>query len=353
MAGLIGCARQMAPPGGPEDTRAPEVLAVSPDSQRTAVPTDASIVIELSEKIDNKTLERALWVTPQGLEKPGIDISGTRVTIRPRRPFPDSTTVGVLLTTALKDRTRARRQNAMQAPVRWVFSTGDSLWPGVVEGTVEVKGRESQTGQILVALFSGAADTVPDINTTDPQAITQMLPSGAYRLDGLPADGARRWLVALVDRNENRVLDTTGEFMSALPETVILTSDHPTRTLPLALVDPEAPGSIRGILARAEGDSTPVWVEAFAADADSFATPRARVEIKGAGPFTLRQLPPGVYRLDAFCDLNRNRRRDQGEPATQHEHITLGPAEEHDVGEWAVPSCGPAPAPGPVDPESP
>ena len=132
------------------------MVAVSPESLAVSVPVDAGLTIDFTETVDDKSIERGLWVTPGGAAKPRIKVSGERTSITFSAPLPESTTVGVLLSTVVKDRQREGRQNSMARPYRWIFSTGPAPGPGRIHGAVErveaetARGREP--GQRLGAL---------------------------------------------------------------------------------------------------------------------------------------------------------------------------------------------------------
>ncbi len=338
------CARPMPPPGGPADTTAPMVVAVSPESLAVDVPVDAPLVVTFSEKVEQSTLERALWITPGGAVKPDISVSGPEATIRLGAPLPDSVTVGVLLTTVITDRRRGSAANPLREPYRWIFATGDSLWPGTVSGTVTQVGRTGTggpgRGQVLVGLYPGDADTLPDPSSTTPVAVTEARSDGGYTLAGLPADGRRRWLIAMLDRNGNREISGPGEFASVQPESLVLTGAAPRDTVELRLVDPEAPGSLSGAFTRAEGDSVALWVAFFEAGTDTTGRPRTQVRAQPDGNFKAQNLPPGDYSLAAFCDLNRNGRRDPEEPWTLYTGtIEVEPGGERALEPLNAPDC--------------
>ena len=339
----------MPPPGGPPDVTAPRILAVSPESLAVGVPIGAAITVIFSEPIDRTTIERALWVAPGGAVKPKFSFSGEELTVRLGAPLPDSVTVGVLLTTLVQDRKRDATQNAVAEPYRWIFSTGDTLWKGRVTGKVErgsgaPPGGGANRGIVLVGLYPGDADTVPDPSETEPAAITQMRANGEFTLDGLPTDGRRRWLLAMFDRDGNRAFNDRGDFVSATGEPIVLTPDSSATDVFLRLVDPNSPAEAGGTLARADGDSASLWVALYEAAAESLTTPKAKVQVARAGAFTLRGVPAGAYRLVAFCDENRNSRRDPEEPWIIYEGtVELAPAEKRELGTLDAPRCRPAP----------
>ena len=148
--GLWSCAEVGPPPGGPADKTPPGVVTVTPDSAAVNVPTNAPIRIAFTEKVDEKSIERALWVTPGGASKPRIDFKGDAVEIKLGRAFPESTTMNVLITTLLRDRRAESRENHIAKPIHWVFSTGGSIWPGRVRGTLEKVGVQTGQGVVLV-----------------------------------------------------------------------------------------------------------------------------------------------------------------------------------------------------------
>ena len=109
----------------------------------------------------------------------------------------------------------------------------------------------------------------------------------------------------------------------------------------LRLVDPEAPGDVQGTLSRAEGDSASIWLELYQSDADSLAQPVRRAEAGRDGAFSLRQVPPGSYRLVAFCDNNADKKRDEEEDAVSFGLVEITPGDTRELGEWTGPRCVP------------
>jgi hypothetical protein len=320
---------------------------VSPESLAVGVDPDAPLVVRFSEKIDTQSLERALWVTPGGAAKPRFSGS-TEVEIRFAHPFPESSTVGVLITTALRDKPLAGSQNFLEEPYRWVFSTGPDLWPGRIHGIVkqteETKRTESRTsspGQVLVALFAAETDSLPAFGRLSPLAITEVNEAGRYDLMGLPVDGQRYWLVSMLDRNGNREISGTGEFYSARPDSIRLTAAAPQLEIPVRLVNPSAPGEVRGRLTRAPGDSLAVWVQLYGADTDSLGSPRYQGRATAGGDYAIGGVAPGAYRVLAYCDVDGNGRAEAGEILVPLGTVTVRPGEPVEMPEQEGPSCGP------------
>jgi hypothetical protein len=304
---------------------------------------DAPLVIRFSEKVDDSSLERALWVTPGGAVKPKVSVSGEEITIRTGKSLPESTTIGVLLTTAVRDRKRETEQNPLRRPVRWVFSTGDRIWPGVIRGLLDRAGTdpgERTPGTVFVAVYPASLDSLPDLSLEPPLALTQPDSAGRFELTGLPARSERLRIVPLYDRDGNRAISGQGEFVSAESETLILSPDRPEAEVSLRLVDPEAPGSVTGILERAEGDTLPVWLELYTpGPPDTAAAAVKRGQPRPDGGFSLAGVAPGTYRVTAFCDGNANGKKDPGEPVTELGSVTIRPGTEFTMDSRAIPAC--------------
>jgi len=340
MAALLlfaaGCARPGAPSGGPEDTIRPAVLATLPESLGVGVPTDAAIVLELSESVSRDVLDRALWIHPQTTPRK-ISVSGTRAELLFREDWPESTTITVLISTQLED----KRRNSMAEPYQWSFTTGDSIAPGVVRGSVE-KITVGKRGQALVAVYPVLGDTLPDPMVEVPDGLTQVRSDGSYRIPGLVPDGRLRMVYAMADANANREILGPGEYFTAQPESLLLTPENPTAEISLRLVDPAAPGNINGTLLRETGDSTAVGVELFPAEDDSLRLATVRAAAAADGGFSLLNAPPGGYRIAVYCDGNGNGFRDPREPLlVVLDQVVVLPGVDVDVGELPGPRCLP------------
>lgn len=124
--GLSGCARVIAPEGGPKDLVAPVLLRAVPDSGTTRVGRSEPMVLEFSEWVDPATVRSAVSLMPAPARAPEILVDGPRVTIRLREPL-DSATTGVLrLGAGIAD----FRGAAIASPREIPFSTGDAVDSG-------------------------------------------------------------------------------------------------------------------------------------------------------------------------------------------------------------------------------
>jgi hypothetical protein len=313
------------------------VVSVEPANLATGVGTTTPLTITFSEGVGEDRINDAIWVRPHNVIR-DVSMDGAIATIRFRNPFPDSATVGVVLTTVVRD----GRGNAMIQPHHWIFSTGDSTASGRIHGTLDHVGTGPSRGQALVALYPTAGDTLPDPNVEDPFAVTQAGTDGAFDVPGLEPDGRVYLLFALLDRNEDRIVSGPGEFYSAAPESVRVTPEASTREVDLELIDPQAPGIVQGKLQRAAGDSSAVVVELMDATGDSLAAPVAVGAVRPDGGFSLPRIPPGVYRLLAACDTNANGRRDREEAwLVLRSEVQVPAGRTLETGELPGPQCPP------------
>jgi hypothetical protein len=158
-----GCARKLAPSGGPPDVEAPALLAITPDSGATGVDPAAPIRLSFSEPMDRLSVQTNLLVAP-GVRSGIFSWDGGRsVTFRPERPLAPDRAHVVLLGAAVRD----ARGNALERPVVAHFTTGPAFAPGVIEGRVE--GRGVQPDGVFVWAYR--EERAPDSTALDMDAL--------------------------------------------------------------------------------------------------------------------------------------------------------------------------------------
>jgi hypothetical protein len=126
--GLSGCARVIAPEGGPKDLVAPVLQKVAPDSGATNVGRSDPMVLEFSEWVDPATVRAAVSLMPAPARAPEILVDGPRVTIRLREPLDSATTSVLRLGAGIADFRGAALVEAREIP----FSTGAALDSGTL-----------------------------------------------------------------------------------------------------------------------------------------------------------------------------------------------------------------------------
>lgn len=193
------CARQGAPPGGPEDRRPPVVVATEPEpfavlEEPFRGPVRFHFDERVSERVSGGSLNEAVLVSPRtgevrvshGRQGISVDVSGG---FRP----------GLVYRVTLLPVVRDLFNNQMRDPVDLVFSTGGELVPSAVAGMV----WDRSTGEPMEALDVVALQPSEEGDTLAYPARTDT--GGVYVFRYLPP--GRYNVLAFEDRNRNGLVD--------------------------------------------------------------------------------------------------------------------------------------------------
>ncbi len=129
---LVSCAKDIAPPGGPPDTKPPTILATSPVEGDTLIPVDANIRIMFSERIQAKAAAGALFISPPLKAEPRVKVKGAMLIIDPAINFEPDKTYVVTIGASLTDQVG----NRMTSSTAFAFSTGRQIDSATVKGIV-------------------------------------------------------------------------------------------------------------------------------------------------------------------------------------------------------------------------
>jgi hypothetical protein len=194
--GLVGaCARQGAPPGGPQDRRPPVVIATEPDTFAVLTkPFDGPVVFRFDERISERpstgTLDDAVLVSPHTGD---VRVSHGRTTIEVKLDggFEPGKVYRVTLLPVVKD----LFNNTMMDPVDLVFSTGAEIVPSAIAG--EAWDRITGRGMEGAVVTATSEDSTVYLARTDSGGIYAF----RYLVPG------RYLLTAFEDRNRNDEAD--------------------------------------------------------------------------------------------------------------------------------------------------
>lgn len=128
LALLGGCARVIAPAGGPEDKTPPVLLSSTPDSGAVGVSRSGVIELRYSEWINPTTIKSALSIMPAPSRAPEIEVDGPEVRLRLREPLDSASTVILRLGAGVADFRGAAITGTREIP----FSTGPALDSGTL-----------------------------------------------------------------------------------------------------------------------------------------------------------------------------------------------------------------------------
>ncbi|MCK5127363.1 MAG: Ig-like domain-containing protein [candidate division Zixibacteria bacterium] len=215
---LLSCAKSIAPPGGLIDRTPPDVLETIPITGSVNVPLDAIIEIILSEKIDSRSVERGIFITPQLNPEPKIKASGSKIIIEPKAPLKDNRTYVITLGTDIKDAHGVK----LPQSINIAFSTGPTLDTGIITGVVFKDNKPAR--DISIALFESLpenTDTFP-VDSLIPEYITQSGNDGRFEFNYIPPQNY--YIVAFEDKNKNRRINTDREMIGIPSRTIVMDS---------------------------------------------------------------------------------------------------------------------------------
>jgi len=200
---LLGCAKSIAPPGGPIDRTPPKIVSSVPPSGTTNLPLDSRVVIQFSEAIEPRNPEQSVFISPQTDPAPKLSVKGDRLEIGfPGGLEPDKTYI-VTVGADLKD---AHAVGLAQS-VSLAFATGAIIDSGSIAGTVYEQGKPK--AGVSLALFEKAPDESAPIDSLIPDYLTQSGTDGTFAFRYLPM---RPYvLIAFDDQRKNRRINPARE----------------------------------------------------------------------------------------------------------------------------------------------
>jgi predicted small lipoprotein YifL len=315
--GLAGCARKGPPSGGPPDITPPTMVASVPDTFAAGVAQNATLSITFSEGMEPRSTGEAISLAPP------VEIK--------QRKWSGRTVTLVLADTLARDRSytvivaptaRDQHGNNLAGGAAFVFTTGARMPAGRIAGTLETLGFPAE-GTYLWC-YDAARGRGPDSTARDFDALGLTRSDGRFRVVGLPVPGRYRlWVFA--DLNGNRSFEPPVDVLVPVDSTFTLTTEAPEVTdLRLKVVNPRATGRVRGTVTDTlhitQGD---LLVSAVPANDTTQVT---IVQVGAHGAYELG-LIPDYWRIQAFRDLDRNRKLDPTrEPSSAPIQVTVTPA---------------------------
>jgi hypothetical protein len=218
---LSSCARQGFPPGGPEDRTPPKILELTPKSDSTRVPLTASLKFVFSEKVDRRSFEQAIFISPNpasGEKKLRFRWRGEKVEVT----FPDSLRADRTYVVT-SERTCATCATIAWARFRWRSAPVTASTPARFYGQIY---HEKPAGVLILAYL---LETGREPNPAREQAeyLTQAGGQGDFDLSYL-SDGRYR-IFALEDRDANRLYNRGEEPIGVSTRDVVLKPEQRRR----------------------------------------------------------------------------------------------------------------------------
>ena len=188
-AAVIGCAKDVAPQGGPADLTPPEILESVPVSGAINVGVSDAIEVEFTERINAKTVGNALFISPPLREEPRLRVKGSRLRIIPSVPLDSGKTYVVTLGASVADLNGNKLKNSLTL----AFSTGDQIDSGSIHGRIFDKLKPAANFRIFAYaqkpwLTDSLFAIVPDYITesgVDGEFTFQFVKEGEYLVIGV------------------------------------------------------------------------------------------------------------------------------------------------------------------------
>jgi hypothetical protein len=315
-ASAASCARRALPSGGPLDVEPPYVIGSSPDSGAARVARNARLSVTFSENMEPRSTSESVALAPN-VEIRQRRWSGATMTV----VLAESLKASHVYTMFLGSGARDAHGNNMTSGKAIVFTTGDSFPVGAIQGTIEAHGFPAP-GTYLWC-YDATTGHVPDSTARDFDAVGLADKLGNFRVAGLAVPGRYR-LWAFADLNSNRSYEPSTDVLAPADTVFELTPAHPqVADVKITLVNPRAPGRVRGSVIDSLADSVGVLrVLVYPADDSVHAL---EYGVDSDNQFDIK-LVAGKYRLRAYRDLDRNHfLAPEREPASDPYPMTIPP----------------------------
>ena len=274
MALTGACARQGAPPGGPEDRRPPVVIRTEPDTFATVEDFRGPVRFHFDERISERvdgSMDDIVVISPVTGE---VRVSQSRrsLTVELEGGFQPGLVYRITLLPAVRD----LFNNQLRDPFELVFSTGGEFAPSVIAGLVwdRITGEGVEPAEVRAI----ADDSTMHVAMTDTGGVYafRYLPPGRYRV------------TAFQDRNRDGIIDP-GETQGTRGALLNNPTDSMLALLIPVLAQDTTPARITGTELL---DSVTVLVEF-----DDYLDPAVALDNVGAGLSLDFGAAPGVRSL--------------------------------------------------------
>lgn len=237
------CAHPVAPSGGPEDKKGPELLGYYPASGTLNSPLIPELGFKFSEWINPAGVGKVMVSPPLATELE-VEISGSWLKVHPKTPLDSSTTYTFSLSNLLQD----FHGNGLEKPFSLSLSTGSVIDSLIYQGRVLASdsSRGTLLGSTMVGLYPmgeerqklGYLKKIPDslrvsVRPSLELARYQVSPNreGFFEFQGLKSGHYR--LFAFQDANGNGRYDRSEPYSFA-EQDLHLPADSAPRVLPLS-----------------------------------------------------------------------------------------------------------------------
>lgn len=224
LAGMAGCARPVAPTGGPKDTTPPQVVPEKSTPNLSTLFTGREFQLTFDEWVVLQDVGAQVLVSPPLAKRPEITLKGRTVTFKfdKEETLRPNTTYTVNFGTAVKD----LHESIPAKDLRFVFSTGDTIDSLTVSGSAVDAFSGDPLENMTIMLYDQADDSV--IARERPYYMARTNKSGQFAIPNVRAGAFK--CVAIDDVNQNLKWDGPAERIG-FPDSLVQVGDS-TRGIP-------------------------------------------------------------------------------------------------------------------------
>ncbi|MFI3282447.1 MAG: Ig-like domain-containing protein [Rikenellaceae bacterium] len=198
---FIRCASIMTPDGGPYDTIAPVIVAMTPENYTTNF-TGKKIYVEFDEFVKITDQSKEFFTSPQMKTKPKLSTKGRGVMVTLGDSLLPNTTYALNFGATIKDNNEGNPLYSM----RYVFSTGDEIDSMMMSGYAEDSFEsDSVSGAMIYFFIADSVEYNEDYDSTmfnyTPAVIARAELNGVFLAQNLKPIDYR--VYAFEDRNNN------------------------------------------------------------------------------------------------------------------------------------------------------
>jgi hypothetical protein len=197
-----GCAKMVAPTGGPKDEQHPLIEEINPANYSTNFKSK-KVKIAFDEFIQLKDLKQNLIISPLLDTQPEISIKGKSLHINFEQAFEDSTTYNIYFGNTVQDYNEGNPIENFQ----YVFSTGDKIDSMSVQGQVLNSFNLLPEKDVFIMLYNTKYDSIPYKEI--PNYISKTNEEGIFRISNIRMDSYK--LFCIRDLNKNYLFDMPDE----------------------------------------------------------------------------------------------------------------------------------------------
>ncbi len=206
-----GCAKIVAPTGGPKDEEHPLIVEIDPPD-KTVNFDSKKISITFNEFIQLKDLNNNLIISPPVEEKPDIKVKGKALVIEFAEELKDSTTYNIYFGNSVQDYNEGNPIENFQ----YVLSTGSYIDSLSIKGQVINSFNLLPEEGVFVMLYKDSEDSVPIKQI--PDYISKTNEEGFFQINNISNNQFK--LFCLRDFNKNYLFDLPNEDIAYLDSLV-------------------------------------------------------------------------------------------------------------------------------------